>query len=738
MDTLVKIETALQLSFSEEQRQVVKAYGQPVSIVACAGAGKTTTLIAKLLYLELEHGVKPYEMLAISYTKKAVEEIEKRYNSARLKMNLPKYSPVFTTFHALFRRILQSVDEYKDVNVVDSTSYIYPLLPVLGGRGISDSTKYDTVSNILRFRSYAINRGYTLTGEDLEPSRLKEAEYLGMDFGESNYYKIVEAYNQLKKENGDLDFDDLQGLCVDVLTNPLYKDQLLSEFAGAYSSILIDEYQDISPVQNKVMSLLIQEIGSQGLIVIGDDDQCIYKFRGAEPDIILDFEFTHMNAKRLHLATNYRCPYNILNFVAPSIETNKKRVSKDLQAAKPGGLVGYIDTKDGYESFIEEVRQDYLEMGHQDDLAILVRNNNQRTLIADMLARSNMRVDIQSMNWSLYESSVYKRLTGIIRTIKRSDNYRFANDYWIYAPAMRRDEANVYLRKETDWIEDVYNGRLDLGYTRNDIIKSILQGDDAVELLTLAFSLVKDHYRSGSRRGFYNMDRIHETYNYILDIAKNRTYKEFLEKNKQVKATLNGQIGGIQTLGIYTMHGVKGLEFKNVYIFNATDQYMIRGDKAESVETIEEERRLFYVAVTRAMEKVVFVHSSRESALFVDECHKGDEGLVTLIAPKTETQGEPNTTTKPLPSSSSKSDNTESSQGVINLDFSLDSLFGGVGTATPSTTKKSDKANTKREQEDAKKVSAWDELVKRVEANKAVPSKTSTKKISLEDIGSLL
>ena len=721
MDTLEMIEGALQLNFSEEQRAVVRAYGQPVSIVACAGAGKTTTLIAKLLYLELEHGVKPYEMLAISYTKKAVDEIEKRYNSARLKMDLQPYSPVFTTFHALFRRIIMSVDEYKDVNVVDSSSYIYTLLSTLGGRGISDSTKYDTVSNILRFRSYAINRGYTLTGEDLEPSRLKEAESLGVEFSESNYYKVVEAYNQLKQENGDLDFDDLQGLCVDVLTNPLYKDRLLNEFAGAYSSILIDEYQDISPVQNKVMSLLIKEIGSQGLIVIGDDDQCIYKFRGAEPDIILDFEFTHMNAKRLHLATNYRCPYNILNFVAPSIEENKKRVSKDLQAAKPGGLVGYIDTKGGYESFIEEIRQDYLEMGHQDDLAILVRNNNQRTLIADMLVRNNMRVDIQSMNWSLYESSFYKRLTGIIKTIKRSDNYRFASDYWIYAPAMRRDEAQVYLRKETDWIEDVFNGRLDLGYTRNEVVKQILQGDDAVELLTLAYSMVKDHYISGSRRGYYNLSRIKETYDYMLEIAKNRTYTDFIDKNNHVKAKLNQQIGRTQTLGIYTMHGVKGLEFKNVYIFNATDNYMLRGDKSQSPETIEEERRLFYVAVTRAVEKVVFVHSSAEKATFVDECHAGSDGLVTLIKP---VEAKPEVTEPEV---------SKESKEVISVDFSLDSLFGG-GSQVVEAPKKS----VRREQEKEKKESAWDALVKKVESQNKVPAQTNTKKISLEDISSLL
>lgn len=726
MDALIQIEQALDLTFSEEQRAVVRSYGQPVSIIACAGAGKTTTLIAKLLYLELAHGVKPYEMLAISYTKKAVDDIEERYKQARARMDLPKYSPVFTTFHALFRRIIMSVEEYRDVKVVDSTSYIYPLIPVIGGRGLSESTKYDTISNILRFRSYAINRGYTITGDDLESSRLSEAEDLGMEFSDYNYYRVVKEYNKLKEENGDIDFDDLQGLCVDLLTSPRYKEQLLQEFGGAYSSILIDEYQDISPVQNKVMSLLIAEIGSQGLIVIGDDDQCIYKFRGAEPDIILDFEFTHLNAKRLHLATNYRCPYNILNFVAPSIEENTRRVNKDLQAVKKGGFVGYIDIKDGYQGFVDELRVDYLEMVHRDDLAILVRNNNQRTLLADILARNNMRVDIQSMSWSLYESSFYKRIMSIIKTIKRSDNYQFAANHWIYAPSMRKDEALIYGRRETDWVEEVLNGRLDLGYKRNEIVNKILLGDNARELIKLAYSLVKEHYVSGSRRGYYNMARINESYEYMLSIADNLTYNEFLDNNKKVKAKLDAQIGRNQTISIYTMHGVKGLEFKNVYIFNATDNYMLRGDKAESLATVEEERRLFYVAVTRAMEKVVFVHSSKEPATFVDECHKGEEGLVALVEHK--------------PEALVVSDELEGQvddASKVSIDLSLDGLFGGLVTSTEPVVKK-ETTNKARLNEQAKKKDAWDELVKKVQSKRGVSNTTNTKKISLDDIDSLL
>ena len=726
MDALINIEQALDLTFSEEQRAVVRAYGQPVSIIACAGAGKTTTLIAKLLYLELAHGVKPYEMLAISYTKKAVDDIEKRYNQARLKMDLPKYTPVFTTFHALFRRIIMSVGEYQDVKVVDSTSYIYPLLPVIGGRGLSESTKYDTVASILRFRSYAINRGYTITGDDLESSRLLEAQDLGMEFSDYNYYRVVKEYNKLKEENGDLDFDDLQGLCVDLLTSPRYKEQLLQEFGGAYSSILIDEYQDISPVQNKVMSLLIQEIGSQGLIVIGDDDQCIYKFRGAEPDIILDFEFTHLNAKRLHLATNYRCPYNILNFVAPSIEENTRRVNKDLQAVKKGGFVGYIDLKDGYQGFVDELQVDYLEMAHRDDLAILVRNNNQRTLLADILARNNMRVDIQSMSWSLYESSFYKRIMGIIKTIKRSDNYQFSANHWIYAPSMRKDEALIYGRRETDWVEEVLNGRLDLGYKRNEIVKQILLGDNARELVKLAYSLVKEHYVSGSRRGYYNMARINESYDYMLGIADNLTYNEYLDNNKKVKAKLDGQIGRGQTISIYTMHGVKGLEFKNVYIFNATDNYMLRGDKAESLATVEEERRLFYVAVTRAMEKVVFVHSSKEPATFVEECHKGEEGLGALVEHKPEAL----VVSEELEEQVGESSN-------VSIDLSLDGLFGGLVTSTEPVVKK-ETTNKARLNEQAKKKDAWDELVNKVQSKRGISNTTNTKKISLDDIDSLL
>ena len=967
MDTLKRIEESLRLTFSEEQRNVVRSYGQPISIVACAGAGKTTTLIAKLLYLELEHGVKPYEMLAISYTKKAVEEIEKRYIAARRQLKLKDYSPVFTTFHALFRRILMSVEEYKDIRVVDSSSYTYALTPHVKSIGVSDNTKRETVDSILRFRSYAINRGYTLNGEDIDMSRLNEAYTLGMTFNTTDYFKIVKEYNLLKQENNELDFDDLQGVCVYLLESSEYREQLLAEFGGSYSSILIDEYQDISPVQNKVMIQLIKEIGSQGLIVIGDDDQCqpagtqvlmyggytkdikdvkvgdrvvsykaghtptltngnslrgfkvnetssrlvkgistvitesghesqytdghityarvnkeydlptiyllendtgyklgvamfsqlnkelvsnngfklwklgsfdsytqaveycnlmagnfsdtkdvkkvfheytsvreeypfitrsngdyiydaisksqafqiracnlevgcmdklvvdeqgkltyspiqtiyyndedevkvyslsvddysnyvadgivthncIYKFRGAEPGIILDFEFTHLNAKRLFLATNYRCPYNILNFVAPSIEENTVRVKKDLQVAREGGLVGYIDTRYNYNGFIDEIRLDYLDMESREDLAILVRNNNQRTIIADILARNNIRVDIQTIKWSLYESSVYKRLTDIVRTIKRSDNYSFVRNHWIYAPHLKKDTIKHFERVDTLWVEEVYNNRLDLGYTRNNIVKQILQEDNAYDCIRLAYSLVSEHYTSGARKGYYNMDRVMETYNYCLKIAEGFTYDEFLKDSARIKSKLNGQIGRGKTIGVYTMHGVKGLEFKNVYIFNATDTYMLHGSRT-TPETTEEERRLFYVAVTRAMEKVVFVHSSKEPTTFIDECHKGSEGLVTLVKHE-ETVG--------TPTVGIKEDVTEG----IAINFSLDSLLMDTPAPTPSNTPETKPTPKQQHTQDA-----WDALVDRVKPKVTNEPKVSVKKISLQDINSLL
>lgn len=716
MTTIRRIEQAAGVQFSQEQVNVIKAYGKPTSVNACAGSGKTTTLIGKLLYNELEFGVKPYEMLVISFTNKAVRDIEGRYQQLRRKMGLPAYTPTFSTFHAFFKKMLSVYPDLADMKLLTGTEYNYTLVKQVTDIGASLNTKTETVTSILNYRGYLINKGYSIDG-------ISGAEqyYNPMDrnFSLKDYFKVITEYNRIKKENNELDFDDLQGEILKRIKDDKQKGVLLDEFKSTYTTVMIDEYQDISPIQYNIMREFLNVIGDRHFVAIGDDDQSIYRFRGSEPKIIIDFEFKHLNAQRLYLSTNYRCPQNILSFVAPSIVKNKTRIAKTLQVASEGGNVNYIDTQYGYQEFVDRVTEDFTRTVRKTDLAILVRDNALRMIIADLLMRRGVPVDIQNMNWSVYHSSVFNRLTEIVKTVKQAKNQKFVEQSWIYAPHIKKENLKQYEYSSQMWVDEVLNGRLRLGGGRDEVVKRMLKTQDAVELLTLAYSLVEQQYINGSKKGFYNIDTVRETYSYILDIAQGKTYHEFKDDCERIKVQLSSNIGRQKVVNIYTMHGVKGLEFKNVYIYNPIDRYLLRAKHkghALDIETEEEERRLFYVAITRAKKSVTLVYDSREPAQFVQECLDNQGTLVDIVE-----QSE-------VPAHDTHVKKTTDKPKSLSLDLDITGL---------SKPKKSQ--TTKHPSElDEQRLSKWDELVKKVNNKNKPATNTSNKKMSLSDLDKLI
>lgn len=716
MSTIRRIEQAAGVQFSQEQVNVIQAYGKPTSVNACAGSGKTTTLIGKLLYNELEFGVKPYEMLVISFTNKAVRDIEGRYQQLRRKMGLPAYTPTFSTFHAFFKKMLTVYPDLAGMKLLTGTEYNYTLVKQVTDIGASLNTKTETVSSILNYRGYLINKGYSNDG-----LRGAEQHYNPMDrnFSLKDYVKVITEYNRIKKENNELDFDDLQGEILKRIKDDNQKGVILDEFKSTYTTVMIDEYQDISPIQYDIMREFLNVIGDRHFVAIGDDDQSIYRFRGSEPKIIIDFEFKHLNAQRLYLSTNYRCPQNILSFVAPSIVKNKTRIAKTLQVASEGGNVNYIDTQYGYQEFVNRVTEDFTRTVRKTDLAILVRDNALRMVIADLLMRRGVPVDIQNMNWSVYHSSVFNRLTDIVKTVKQAKNQKFVEHSWIYAPHIKKENLKQYEYSSQMWVDEVLNGRLKLGGGRDEVVKRMLKTQDAVELLTLAYSLVEQQYINGSKKGFYNIDTVRETYSYILDIAQGKTYHEFKDDCDRIKVQLSSNIGRQKVVNIYTMHGVKGLEFKNVYIYNPIDRYLLRAKHKGhdlDIATEEEERRLFYVAITRAKKSVTLVYDSRESAQFVQECLDNQGTLVDIVE-----QAE-------VPAQDTHVKKTTDKPKALSLDLDI------TGLSKPTISKTTKHTSDLTEQ----RLSKWDELVKQVNNKTEQTTNTSNKKMSLSDLDKLI
>lgn len=613
-DVLQKIEKAAGFPFSEEQIKMITSFGKPLNIIACAGAGKTTIMIAKMFYMELEYHIRPSKMLVISFTRDSVKDIESRYNEMRSSMGLPHFQPKFSTFHSFYKYLLETDVTFQDKIIVNPSDYKYVLTKEVKYSGSEINTKSRIVDNILNYRGYLINNNLRL---DTTPTELFHQNYNQYNyfFSPTDYFRVVQKYEELKAEDNAIDFDDLQLILKQKLESG---DKTLKEiFKTSYTHVMIDEYQDISPIQEYITNTLMREIGMQNLTVIGDDDQCIYGFRGSDPKIIIDFEYRHTNAERLYLSSNFRCPQEILSFVAPVLDFTNDRVEKTLQTAKEGGEVRFANIKDNHDEFIDLLMETYNQVNNKKEIALIVRQNSLKMILADVLMRQGIPVDVHSENWLLMNNNFFKKMNDVVTAIKKSDNELFLQNYWIFAPHMKKDDLKQYKHNNQLWVIDYQDGRLDLPTYVGEVIDKLLWTDDAVEIYTLAFSLLEDHYKQGAKKGFYDLKEIMDTYEYTIRISQGKTLIELKNDMKEITRRLRSYIGKSNVLNIYTMHGVKGLEFKHVFVYQPVNRYLI---KTKGDQILSEEARLFYVTCTRASETLTLVYDFTDSAKFVNYC----------------------------------------------------------------------------------------------------------------------
>ena len=654
VDSITRIENGLKVKFSEQQLNIITSVGVPTNVISLAGSGKTTTLLARLFYMEFEYDIKPYNMLAITFSNSASKDMSTRYQTARKNLKLSGYSPCFKTFHALFKSMISINPKYRNIKVTTIKDYKFDLLKLI--RVGSELIKNDEIlENMNSYRGWLINESKSIDGlENADKYFDKQPRTFELDA----YLVVMKEYQRLKGEDSAIDFDDMQYICYDELMNGDYGDKMRAEFQETYLQVMIDEYQDICPIQVQIMDELIGA-NVNSLEAIGDDDQCIYSFRGGDPKFIIDFEFNYPNAKRLFLSTNYRCPIEVLEFAAPLIMKNQFRVEKDIYAVKEGGEVKIIDTRRTQEEFLNEIRIDLLTLDakEHETLAILVRENSARTLIGDRLIREGIPVDMSSNKWYLYNSSVWKRIMSIIKMVKWSDNHLLKSIGWTVFPYMKRDILKTYENSKSLWVEDCLNGAFNTEPRVMNIIEEMVAEEDASKLVNYAFELVRKSYESGAKKGHFNMDNIKEQVEYIEKIAKGYTLDEFETNVKETKTKLDNFIESPKAVKIFTMHSVKGLEFTKVYLMGVSDdvflknnvltQYVdsyadlaklkqeIKDGKFRSKDLqmyVEEERRVLYVALTRCKKKTVIVHDSSKSSLFLSECLSGHkEGSVLKL-----------------------------------------------------------------------------------------------------------
>ena len=592
-------------SFNHQQRMAVEHVDHPCLVLAGPGSGKTTVITHRTKKLIEEEGISPSNILVITFTKAAAMEMQQRF----LQLMGGKRLPVsFGTFHAVYFQILKYAYNYRAENIIREEKK-YEIL-----RNIVHKTELD-ISDENEFVANLISEIGNVKGEMLDV-----AYYYSKNCPEEVFKKIFREYNDTLIRANLIDFDDMLVMCYELLTK---RKDILKLWQDKYRYILIDEFQDINRVQYEVIRLLAKP--QDNLFIVGDDDQSIYRFRGARPEIMLNFEKDYPEAKKIILDTNYRSTPEIVAAAGKLIRNNKKRFEKQIRAERENGCKPVILPFDNvYKEcnyILEEIEQLIAKGLTYQDMAVLYRTNtNPRTLL-EKLMEHNIPFCMKDVIPNLYDHFIAKDIIAYINAavdfrekgvMKRGDMLRLINR------PKRYISRDVFPRAEVN-LEDVKRFYQDKGYVLERISK--LEYDLAMIRNMNPYAAIQ-YIRHGigyeeylTEYAEYRRMKPEELYDVLEELSEAakpyKTYQEWFKKIEEYGEELKKQARERQEkkdgITLATMHSSKGLEYRAVFIIDANET-ITPHKKALLPEDIEEERRLFYVAVTRAKDWLYICH----------------------------------------------------------------------------------------------------------------------------------
>ena len=615
-------------TLNKEQREAVFCTEGPLLMLAGAGSGKTRSLTHRIAYLIEEKGIAPWNILAITFTNKAAQEMRERVDSL---VGYGSEDIWISTFHATCSRILRRHIDLlgydRNFTIYDASDQKSLMKEVL--KEMKIDTKQFPERSVMSEISSAKNE---------YKSPLDYRNEYGSNYRNQRIADIYECYQKRLKENNALDFDDLLVKMVDLFqANP----EVLEHYQDRFRYIMVDEYQDTNTVQFLLVSLLAKKY--RNLCVVGDDDQSIYKFRGANIYNILNFEKVFPDAQVIRLEQNYRSTQNILNAANGVIANNKGRKEKKLWTEnQKGELVHFRQYDTEYEEAEGVVSTiNFLSMRGVEykDMAILYRTNAQSRIFEEKLKQRNIPYAIVR-GISFYDRKEIKDLMSYLKvvdsgmddlsvkriinvpkrgigqtTINRLQEFAIMNQMSFLDAVFNADEipevarALAKLHKFADMIENFRNYNME--HEISELLEHIL---DVTQYRA-------ELEAEGTDESISRLEDIEELFNdiaYYEEEEENPNLRDFLAEKDMY--TLNAGIDNLEEednkVLLMTLHNAKGLEFNNVFLGGMEEGVfpgygaMMSGDESE----IEEERRLCYVGITRAKERL-FLSSAKRRML---------------------------------------------------------------------------------------------------------------------------
>lgn len=606
--------------FNKSQIQAISHMDGPAMVLAGPGSGKTTVITHRIKNLIEKAEVRPENILVVTFTKAAAISMQKRFSTL---MNGGKGQPVtFGTFHSVFYKILRKSRRYEATDILSERQKTDYIREIIGRYGISSNDISELSQNIIN--DIGNIKGNMLNAQEYEPSCCKKEDFI----------KVYNAYNLELKRDGKMDFYDILRECYLLLCE---NHTILEQWRELYKYILIDEFQDINRIQMNIIELLASPLNN--IFVVGDDDQSIYGFRGARPEIMIEFKDYYPEAELIVLDVNYRSTQSIINVAGRVIENNKTRLDKCAHANNDKDFQPDIRK---FRNQVEELKfvvskiKEYENQGISlSEMAILVRNNSQIQEISSFLKNRKIEAESGKHRSNIYNGMVAKDILSYVRGALKFDGTYFNEDL-IYV----LNKPQRYISRQVVLSVNMNISAVRRIYSKNNIdsflfhiemirklppqaaLSYIRKGAGYEEYLRL-YAIENNIPMSGLLKQLEQLVQECSKFNTLeqwinsIDSAQNSEGQNFGKKS-------SGEGGTNNRINIMTMHGSKGLEFKAVFIVDA-NQGIIPTSKALRERDFEEERRLFYVAITRAIDYLnVYAVEERlgcpiEVSMFVEE-----------------------------------------------------------------------------------------------------------------------
>lgn len=592
---------------NDKQKEAVQHVDGPCLVIAGAGSGKTKVLTTRIANL-INSGISSYNILAITFTNKAAKEMRER-----LEKIVPDNYAFVGTFHALGVRIIREnaalLGLDKNFSIIDSDDVVSIIKKIMKEHGLDPK---------LTSPAYIRNRISNIKNEMLSSSDITKFYNTPQDkVAERVYYEYID----ILKKNNTVDFDDLLRLPVQLFME--HKD-VLEAYQDRYKYILIDEYQDTNEVQYKLSKLLAKKY--KNIFIVGDPDQSIYMFRGANFRNILNFEKDYANAKVIPLEENYRSTKYILDAANSVIKNNKERKDKNLWSSiGEGTKIKYLRAYDGKHEIqlvLDEIKKLLDEGYKKNDIAILYRTNAQSRLVEEMFLKMNMPYKVVG-SYYFYNRKEVKDLICYLRLILNNHD-EISLRRVINVPKRGIGEATIAkLEAEakeanTSIFEIISKGK-ELGF--KELILDLTKKSDDLSLTELIDLILTETGMREELEAEKSMEserrlEVLEEFKSITKSFEERTgsvsLADFLEEISLI-ADITEHQADEDVVTLMTMHSAKGLEFEVVFLVGMEDGIFPHQNSFCEEGGLEEERRLCYVGITRAKRKLYISNAKRRT-----------------------------------------------------------------------------------------------------------------------------